>query len=329
MRAIVITRPGPPDSLEVRDVPAPVPGRRELLVRVHATALNRADVLQRRGRYAPPEGVSATIPGLEFAGVVEGLGAGARGWDIGDRVMGLVGGGAYAEYVVVPADQVLPVPARLTLEQAAAVPEAYLTAHDALFTQARAQRGERVLVHAIASGVGVALLQLGHAFELEIIGTSRTQWKLDRMRALGLRHALRAGGDDLEEDVMAAAGGTGLDVVIDLVGGDYLGLNVRVLRTRGRLVIVGLVGGRTAELDMGAVLSKRLHLIGTAMRSRAPAEKAAVARLFREHALALFDDGPLEPVIDDVLPLADAARAHARMEANENVGKIVLTTVSG
>src|SRR5690606_30173731 len=212
-------------------------------------------------------------------------------------------------YVVVPADQVLPVPSRLTLEQAAAVPEAYLTAHDALFTQARAQRGERVLVHAIASGVGVALLQLGHAFELEIIGTSRTQWKLDRMRALGLRHALRAGGDDLEEDVMAAAGGTGLDVVIDLVGGDYLGLNVRVLRTRGRLVIVGLVGGRTAELDMGAVLSKRLHLIGTAMRSRAPAEKAAVARLFREHALALFDDGPLEPVIDDVLPLADAARA--------------------
>lgn len=341
MRAVVITRPGGPDVLAMRDVPTPVPAPRELLVRVHATALNRADLLQRRGRYQAPPGAVADVPGLEYAGVVEAIGDDVRDWTAGARVMGLIGGGGYAEYVTVPADHALPVPERLSLEQAAAVPEAYLTAHDALFTQAGARPGERLLVHAIASGVGVALLQLGLAFDLDVIGTSRSAWKLERMRELGLANAVladddvlaavrdvvgggRAGGAGGVDGAGGAQGDDGVDVVVDLVGGDYLSANIALLRPRGRLVIVGLVAGRTAQLDMGAVLGKRLHVIGTAMRSRSDEEKAEVTRFFRTHAWPLLDDGRLDPVIDDIVAMDHAAEAHARMESNANVGKIVL-----
>lgn len=324
MRAVVIERPGGPDVLALQRVPTPDPQRHELLVRVHATALNRADLLQRRGSYPPPEGAPANVPGLEFAGVVEAVGEQVDGWAPGDRVMGLVGGGGYAEYVTLPASHALRVPDVLSLEQAAAVPEAYLTAHDALFTQAHAQAPERVLVHAIASGVGVATLQLCNAFGLRAIGTSRSGWKLERMRALGLEHAIDASRGDVADMVRAATHGEGVDVVIDLVGGPYLGANVSVLRSRGRLVVVGLVAGRTAELDMGMVLSRRLHIVGTAMRSRSVEEKAAVTRFFAEHALGLFERGVLVPVIDRVVPIAEVAEAHERMERNENVGKIVM-----
>jgi len=324
MRAVVIERPGGPDVLALQHVPTPEPQRHELLVRVHATALNRADLLQRRGSYPSPEGAPASIPGLEFAGIVEAVGDQVEGWAPGDRVMGLVGGGGYAEYVTLPASHALRVPDVLSLEQAAAVPEAYLTAHDALFTQAHAQAPERVLVHAIASGVGVATLQLCNAFGLRVIGTSRSEWKLERMRALGLEHAIDATRGDVADMVRAATHGEGVDVVVDLVGGAYLGANVSVLRPRGRLVVVGLVAGRTAELDMGMVLSRRLHIVGTAMRSRSVEEKAAVTRFFVEHALGLFERGVLVPVIDRVVPMAEVAEAHARMERNENVGKIVM-----
>ncbi len=324
MRAVVIERPGGPDVLALGDVPTPVPGARELLVRVHASALNRADLLQRRGLYAAPAGAPRDVPGLEYAGVVEAVGPDVHAWQSGDRVMGLVGGGGYAEYVCVSADHVLRVPERLSDEQAAAVPEAYLTAHDALFTQAHAQPGERVLVHAIASGVGVALLQLGRAFGLDVIGTSRSGWKLERMRALGLQHAVEVTGHAAHGAVIDGVGTAGVDVVIDLVGGDYLPLNVEALRPRGRLVIVGLVAGRTAQLDMGAVLAKRLHVIGTAMRSRDAVEKAEVTRFFAGNALPLLERGEIEPVIDEVFPMARAADAHAHMEANANIGKIVL-----
>lgn len=324
MRAVVIDRPGGPEVLELRDVADPQPAAHELLVRVHASALNRADLLQRRGFYPAPEGAHPDVPGLEYAGVVASIGAAVQGWAPGERVMGLVAGGGYAEYVTVPADQALRVPAALTLEQAAAVPEAYLTAHDALFTQAHAQPGEWTLVHAVASGVGVATMQLAHAFGLKLIGTSRSAWKLERLRALGLEYEIDATRGDVAEAVRNVTRGAGVDVVIDLVGGPYLRANVAVLRPRGRLVIVGLVAGRSAELDMGAVLSKRLHVIGTAMRSRSPAEKAEVARFFTEHALRLFETGALAPVIDEVVPLTRVAAAHARMEENANVGKIVL-----
>lgn len=324
MRAVVITRPGGPEVLALRDVPAPRPAPGELLVRVHATALNRADLLQRRGAYAAPEGAPPDIPGLEFAGTVEALGDGVEGWSIGDRVMGLVGGGGYAEYVTVPASHALHVPESLTLEQAAAVPEAYLTAHDALFTQGSAQAPEWVLVHAIASGVGVAALQLGNAFGLRIVGTSRSAWKLERLRELGLERAIDATHDDLADRALAATDGEGIDVVIDLVGGDYLQSNVAMLRPRGRIVIVGLVGGRKATLDMGAVLSKRLHIVGTAMRSRSVEEKAEVTRRFASQALELFDRGLLQPVVDRVFPMEDVRHVHERMEKNENVGKILL-----
>ena len=324
MRAVVITEAGGPGVLEIRDVPAPLPSSRELLVRVHATALNRADVLQRRGRYPTPEGSPENVPGLEFAGVVESAGDEVQGWSPGDRAMGLVAGGGYAEYVAIHASHALRVPDSLSLEQAAGVPEAYLTAHDALFTQAHASAPEWVLVHAIASGVGVAALQLGNAFGLRVVGTSRTGWKLERMREFGLEHAVDSTRGDLAELVRSATHGAGVDVVIDLVGGDYLGPNIKLLRPRGRLVIVGLVAGRTAPLDMGMVLSKRLHVVGTAMRSRSVEEKAEVTRFFAEHALDLFDQGVLSPVIDEVMPMESVADAHRRMEANQNVGKIVL-----
>lgn len=324
MRAVVITGAGGPGVLEIHDVPEPRPSSDELLVRVHATALNRADILQRRGRYPAPDGASQNVPGLEFAGIVESVGDEVQGWSPGDPVMGLVAGGGYAEYVTVHASHALRVPASLSLEQAAAVPEAYLTAHDALFTQGRASAHEWVLVHAIASGVGVAALQLCNAFGLRVVGTSRSAWKLERMRELGLEHAIDSTRGDLTELVGAATGGAGIDVVIDLVGGDYLGPNVRLLRPLGRLVIVGLVAGRTAPLDMGLVQSRRLHIVGTAMRSRNVEEKAAATRYFAEHALALFDQEVLSPVIDEVVSMANVADAHQRMEENRNVGKIVL-----
>ncbi|HEU5208051.1 MAG TPA: NAD(P)H-quinone oxidoreductase [Longimicrobiales bacterium] len=324
MRAVVITRPGGPEVLEIHDVPDPHPGSGDLLVRVHATALNRADLMQRRGRYPAPEGALQHVPGLEYAGVVEAVGGDVEGWSAGERVMGLVGGGGYAEYVTVPASHALRVPASLSLEQAAAIPEAYLTAHDALFTQGRATAPEWVLVHAVASGVGVAALQLGNAFGLRVVGTSRSAWKLERVRALGLEHAVDASRGDVADMVRAATHGAGVDVVIDLVGGEYLRANVALARPRGRIVIVGLVAGREAVLDMGAVLSKRLHVVGTAMRSRSMEEKAEVTRLFASRALELFDRGLLSPVVDEVFPVSRVREAHERMETNANVGKIVL-----
>lgn len=325
MRAIVITTPGDPEVLELHDdVPTPQPAAGELLVRVQATGLNRAELMQRRGNYPAPPGVPQNIPGLEYAGVIDALGSGVTGWSEGERVMGLVSGGGYAEYVTARADHVLRVPERLTIEQAAAIPEAYFTAHDALFTQALATSGESMLVHAIASGVGVALLQLGQAFGLRTIGTSRTAAKLERLRKLGLEHAIEVTSPQFFDAVTQAAGADGVDIVIDLVGGDYLHDNLRVLESRGRLVIVGLVGGRSAPLDMRLVLSKRLRIIGTAMRSRAAEEKAEVTRFFGEHALPLFADGTIEPFIDDVIEMDGIVDAHRRMEANRTIGKIVM-----
>ena len=324
MRASVITRPGGPEVLQLRDdVEPPTPRAREILVRVHATALNRADLLQRRGNYPAPAGWPADIPGLEYAGTVAALGAGATRWQIGDRVMGLVGGGAYAEYVAVHEDEALPVPARLTLEQAAAIPEAYFTAHDALFTQAEIRTGESVLVHAIASGVGTAALQLARAARCTVLGTSRTPEKLARMRALGLEHAIDA-HDDWSARAREITGGRGVDVVLDLVGGDYLPGNIAALAPRGRLILIGLVAGRTAQLDMGTVLRQRMRIIGTAMRSRSHEEKVGVCEAFARDALEWLATGEIAPVIERVVSMREVAGEHAAMERNENVGKIVL-----
>lgn len=324
MRAIIITRPGPPDVLALRDVPAPEPGPRQLLVRVRATAINRADLLQRLSRYPAPPDSPQSIPGLEYAGTVEAVGADAARWQSGDGVMGLVGGGSYAEYVVTHEDEAIRIPDGMTLEAAAAVPEAFMTAHDALFTQMRLQRGETLLIHAVGSGVGTAALQLARAAGARVFGTQRSAWKLEKATSLGLDVAIDVTVDDFAAVTLRETDGRGADGVLDLVGGDYLAGNLEALAVKGRILLVGLVAGAQTALDMRALLTKRATLIGTVLRARSLGEKIAVAQAFARDVLPLLDAGTVFPVIDEVLPLEQAARAHEIVGANRNFGKIVL-----
>jgi NADPH:quinone reductase len=324
MRAIVIDRPGGPEVLELREVPRPEPGRGELRVRVHATAVNRADLLQRAGAYPAPPGAPADIPGLEYAGVVDSVGPGVAGWRPGDRVMGLVGGGSYAEYVVTAAAETLAVPASLGFIEAAAVPEAFITAHDALITQMRLRAGEAVLIHAAGSGVGTAAVQLARAAGARVLGTQRTEWKLDRARELGLHEAIATDGSDFADRVLALTDGRGVDGILDLVGGAYLEGNLRCVALRGRILLVGLVAGARHTLDMRRLLSRRASLTGTVLRSRSHEEKVDVSRAFAADVLPLLEDGSVRPVIHAVLPLADAAAAHELVAGNETFGKVVL-----
>lgn len=326
MRGIVIREPGGPEVLELRDdLAVPRPGASEILVRVRATAVNRADLLQRRARYPAPPGASARIPGLEYAGIVEEAGDAVGRWRAGDRVMGIIGGGGYAEYVVVHEGEALRIPSSLDFDHAAAVPEVFLTAHDALITQARLRPGETVLVHAAGSGVGTAALQLIRALGARSIGTARSAWKLERAAALGMDVGIDTTRADFAEVVLAATENRGAAVVLDLVGGGYLEGNLRCAATLGRIVVVGLVAGATATLDMRLLLNRRILLRGTVMRARSVEEKIAVAEAFDRDALHLFDEGELRPVIDRVLPVAEAAGAHALLEADETFGKVVLS----
>lgn len=325
MRAVVIARAGGPEVLELREgIPLPDPGAGEVRVRVHATAVNRADLMQRAGRYPAPPGSPRDIPGLEYAGVVELSGAGVRRWRAGDRVMGIVGGGGYAEAVVVHEDEALPVPDALSLTEAAAIPEVFLTAHDALFTQASLAAGETAVVHAAGSGVGSAAVQLAHAAGARVVGTARSPWKLERARTLGLDVAVDARHQDFVEVVMAVTDGRGADVVLDLVGGDLLGRNLEAAAEGARVIVVGLVGGATAPLDMRLLMRKRALVRGTVMRARSLADKIAVARAFERDAIPLLAAGRIVPVIDRVLPAGEAARAHELLERNETFGKVVL-----
>ncbi len=320
MKAIVIARPGGPEVLELRDVPLPEPGSGEVRVRVHATALNRADLLQRRGHYPAPPGVPADVPGLEVAGTVEALGPGATRWKVGDRVFGLVGGGGYAEHVVAHERTLAPIPANLDFAHAAAVPEAFITAHDALFRLGGLRPGGRVLVHAAGSGVGLAALQLAHAIHATTFGTARTQEKLDRARAFGLEHPAPIASF---ADFVHAHGG-GVDVVIDFVGGPYLAQNLRALAVGGRLVVVGLLGGREEKIDLSLLLARRLTVVGTSLRSRPLEEKIQVTRVFEDEVCPLLARGVVKPVIDRTFPLAEAHVAHELLEQNRSFGKLVL-----
>jgi len=324
MRAIVITRPGGPDVLELAERPTPEPGLGQVRVRVHASALNRADLSQRMGNYPAPPGAPADIPGLEYAGEVDAVGPSSTMWPMRSRVMGIVGGGGHAEYVCVHEREVLPIPKEMSFEDAAAVPEVFLTAYDALFRQLDVRLGERVLVHAIGSGVGTAVLQLAWLAGVTVYGTSRSVSKLERAKALGLVHAIDTSSQDWASRVEELAGTNGVHAVVDLVGGDYLRDNLRVLAPRGRLVVVGLTAGNRSELDLGVVLRKRLKIIGTALRSRAPEEKAALAREFAQRVVPFFEARQLRPVIERVYPFEQIAAAHAEMASNTTFGKLVL-----
>jgi putative PIG3 family NAD(P)H quinone oxidoreductase len=326
MRAVVIKGHGGVENLEVREVARPRAVGDRVLVRVRAAALNRADLLQRRGLYPAPAGAVQDVPGLEFAGEVAECGEEARAWEVGARVFGITAGGAQAEYVSVPESALARVPDNLSWTEAAAVPEAFITAHDALFTQGHLTIGERVMIHAAGSGVGLAALQLARAAGARVLGTARTSAKLERAREFGLDEAITVAGDPQEfaDAVRERTNGAGVDLIIDLVGASYLAANLDALATLGRLVLVGTMAGATAQLDFSRVMSKRLTLRGTILRGRSTEEKARAVRLFAAQVVPLLARGGLRPTVDSVFPLADVRAAHARMEANENFGKIVL-----
>ncbi|MGK3998028.1 NAD(P)H-quinone oxidoreductase [Sorangium sp. So ce1024] len=324
MRAVVIRQPGGPDVLEVREVEAPEVPAGHVRVAVRFAGVNRADLLQRLGAYPAPPGAPPDVPGLEYAGVVEAVGEGARRFTPGDRVFGLVPGGAYAERIVAHEREVAPVPAGLTDEEAAAVPEAFVTAYDALVTRARLAPGERVLVHAVGSGVGTAGLQIARALGCFVAGTSRTQDKLDRCRALGLDAGILASGGRFADEVLKATGGAGVDAVLELVGGAYVKEDLRACATRGRIALVGLTAGATAELDLRELLRKRVELFGTVLRSRPIEEKIAAAQVLERNISPWLARGAVRPIIDRVFPLEDAAAAHIYMASNASFGKVLL-----
>lgn len=324
MRAIVITSGGGPEVLEMQERPLPEPGAREIRVRVRASALNRADLQQRRGVYPAPPGAPADIPGMEYAGEVDALGPGASMWPVGARVMGLTGGGAHAEYLIVHEREAIAVPALLTWAEAGAIPEVFITAYDALFRQLRLQLGETVLIHAVGSGVGTAAAQLAHVAGATVIGTSRSAEKLEHARELGVDIGVDSSLDDWPERVADATGGKGVDAILDLVGGTYLANSLRILSLRGRLILVGLTAGRSADLDLGVILNKRIQITGTVLRARQLEEKIAVAREFEARVFPLLETQKVRAVIDRVFDFSEIRDAHKLMETNSNFGKIVL-----
>lgn len=326
MRAVVVTRPGGPEVLQVRDVPRPEPGSGELLVRVRSSALNRADLLQRGGRYPAPPGAPTDILGLEFAGEVTAVGSGVRDWREGDRVFGIVGGGGHAEFVVAHERAVAAVPDSLSWDEAGATPEAFITAHDALVTQAQLRPGERVLVHAVGSGVGLAAAQLIRAFGATAYGTTRTEDKLDRARQYGVDDgiALGNGVEALRGAVDAWTAGRGVDVVLDLVGGPYVSASIEALSLKGRLILIGTIAGGQAELPLRAMLSKRLTVRGTVLRARPLEEKVLATRLFAAEVVPLLARGTVMVPIDRAFDIDDVAEAHAYLEGNASFGKVVL-----
>jgi NADPH:quinone reductase-like Zn-dependent oxidoreductase len=349
MKAIVITKTGGPDVLEIREVPAPEPRGDQVRVRVRACGLNRADLMQCRGYYPAPAGVPADIPGLEFAGEVDALGPGCTGpLKAGDRVFGIVGGGAQAEYVVTHERAAVPIPANLDFDRAAAVPEAFMTAHDALETQANVRPGETVLVHAVGSGVGTAAVQIAKAMGCTVFGTSRSAEKLARAAELGLD----VGIDTLQEGLLKSlrervndpgpgrigdhdpgnlvaivrerTEGRGVDVILDLIGAAMLEENLEAVATGGRIVVVGLLGGGTGSIHLAALMSKRARLIGTILRSRPLEEKIAVAQRFAARVVPWLERGLVRPVVDRVFAFEEVRVAQKWLETNLGFGKIIL-----
>jgi NADPH:quinone reductase len=324
MKAVIITRPGGAEVLEIQERPRPEPGVGQIRVRVRASALNRADILQRQGNYPVPPGVSADISGMEYAGEVDALGPSAALWKIGDRAMGIVGGAGHAEYLCVHEREAMPIPKGMSWEDAAAIPEVFLTAYDALFNRLALRTGETLLIHAVGSGVGTAALQIARAAGAKVVGTARSPGKLERAKKLGLDVAIDASRGDWAAQVEAAIGAKRVHAVVDLVGGNYLEGNMRVLASRGRIVVVGLTAGATAPFNLSVLLVKRLTIVGTTLRGRPLEEKIAVARDLSEHILPLFDAGRLKPVVDQVFPFGEIRAAHQLMESNKTFGKIVL-----
>jgi len=326
MRAVLFRGKGGPEVVEWGEARDPSPGRGEVLVRVRAAALNRADLLQRRGLYPPPPGTREDLPGLELAGEVEEVGEGVTAWNRGDRVMAIAAGEAQAEYAVAHERMLLPVPEGTSFEEAGALPEAGITSHDALFTLGGLRPGWPVLVHAVGSGVSTLAVQLAKSAGATVLGTSRTAEKLERARALGLDHGILVGKDDpkFAGEVRRLTGGWGCPLVLDFVGAAYAAENLAALGPRGRIVVIGTMGGAKATVDYSLLMRARGSIVGTTLRPRPLEEKIAATQAFARDVLPLVAAGKVNPVLDDVLPAGRAREAHERMERNESFGKLVL-----
>lgn len=324
MQAVIITRSGGPEVLELKNVPLPLPGKGEVRVRVRATAVNRVDLLQRMGLYPAPVDAPQDIPGIEYAGEVDALGEGATAFAPGDRVFGLCGGGGYAEYLTIHARTVLRMPPELSFTSAAAIPEAFMTAYDALFAQMHLAPGETLLVHAAGSGVGTAAIQLAVRHGVRVIGTARTARKLEAAGALGMHEGIFLSEANFAREVLKLTGDAGVDAVLELVGGPYLAEDIECLAAGGRLILVGLVAGSRADLDLTTVLKRRLEIRGTVLRARPLEEKIMLARQFARQVLPFIKSGALKPVIDRVFSLSQAAEAQEYLATNESFGKVVL-----
>ena len=325
MRAAVVTEPGGPEVFEIRELDDPRPGPEEALVAVRATALNRADLMQRRGGYAAPPGTLDDVPGLEMAGEVAAVGERVTQWAPGDRVIALLGGGGYGSRVVVHERMLMSIPPGLDFEQAAGIPEVFLTAFDAMVLQCGLQPGESVLIHAVGSGVGTAAVQIAAVAGCRTFGTASSAEKLRGASELGLDVGINYQEEDFAEVVARETDGRGVDVILDVVGAPYWERNLASLATKGRMVIVGtLGGGRVEQMNIGALMGKRLRVHGTVLRSRPFEEKADLTQQFVRRLLPLFEGGRLAPVVDRVFPLEEVAEAHRYMESNANFGKIVL-----
>lgn len=326
MRAVVITRPGGPEVLDVDERPEPSPRPGEILVRVRASALNRADLLQREGNYPAPAGAPADIPGLEFAGEVAACGEGVSHWREGDRVFGLVAGGAQAEYLTTDAACVARVPDSLSWADAASIPEAFITAHDAMVTQAGVRTREFVLIHAVGSGVGLAAVQIARAWQATPFGTARSSEKIEQAKAFGLAEGLTIADDPgiITEPTQRWTAKHGIDVTLDLVGGPYVVANIQAAAPRGRIMLIGTVAGRSATIPVGMVLGKRLTLRGTMLRGRSVEEKRLATAAFAADIVPRLASGELRPTIDSEFELDEIRAAHERLASNATFGKVVV-----
>lgn len=324
MHAITIPEPGGPEALVWAEVPDPVPGDGEVLVEVVASAVNRADIMQRQGFYDPPPGASV-YPGLECSGRITAIGAGVSGWSVGDEVCALLAGGGYAEQVAVPAGQLLPVPDGVDLRQAAALPEVACTVWSNVFMISHLRPGETLLVHGGSSGIGTMAIQLGKAVGAKVAVTAGTKEKLDFCAELGADILVNYREQDFVEEVKAATDGAGADVILDNMGAKYLDRNVQALAVNGRLAIIGMQGGVKGELNIGALLGKRAAISATSLRARPLAEKAAIVAAVREHVWPLIPQGHVRAIVDQELPMAEAAQAHRVVEASTHIGKVLLT----
>jgi NADPH:quinone reductase len=324
MKAIIITQPGAPEVLQIAERPKPVCGTGELLIKVYAAGVNRPDVYQRKGNYPPPKGASPDIPGLEIAGIVEAIGEGVFRWKIGDKVCALLTGGGYAEYCPVAEGQCLPVPDSLSFEEAASLPETFFTVWSNVFDRGQLKGDEALLVHGGSSGIGVAAIQMANALGHKVYVTAGSEEKCRFCESLGAEKAINYKKENFASVIKEITDGKGVDVILDMIGGDYVQPNIKSLAADGRLVMINMMLGNSVQVDLSAVMSKRLTITGSTLRSRDAAFKSAIAKNLEHTIWPLLAGGRIKPIINSVFPLEKAADAHALMESGDLIGKVVL-----